>query len=154
MKILYTKKIYFTAKDFPTLKKIFTDSRGVMKISAGKISARNVSSQVNITPHEIENIRGVEIEYNPKKTDISTLMDIFFDEFNPYAENNLGVYYAVGEDEPQVELHMNFIATQGKHMAASCAQLTINDPNSNINLTKKCYATAGRLKNFEVEYDS
>ena len=151
---MYTKKIYFTAKDFDTLKKIFADSRGVIKISAGKISARNVSSQVNIEPHEIENIRGVEIEFNPKKTDISTLMDIFFDEFNPYAENNLGVYYAVGEDEPQVELHMNFIATQGKHMVSGCNNLILNDPNSNINLTKKCYAAAGRLKNFEVEYDS
>lgn len=148
---MYTKKIYFTANNFDTLKNIFADIRGVIKISSGKISARNVSSQVDIEPHEIENIRGIEIEFNPKKTDICTLMDIFFDEFNPYAENNLGVYYAVGEDEPQVELHMNFIATQGKHMAAGCNHLIINDPNSNINLTKKCYAAAGRLKNFEVE---
>lgn len=152
MKILYTKKIYFTAKDISALKKIFENARGVIKISAGNISARNVFSQVNPEPHKIENISGVEIEFNPKKTDLSTLMDIFFDEFNPYADNNSGIYYLTGEDEPQIELHMNFIATYDKQMISSSAHLTINDPNSKP--VQKCYASAGRLVNFEVENDS
>ena len=147
---MYTKKIYFTAEDFDEMKNIFEKISGVLNVVGGKISAKNVSSQVLPEPHEIENIFGAEVEFNPKKTDISTLMDIFFENFNPYKENNLGVYYSSGEDEPQIELHMNFIATQGKQMVSSCANLTINDPNSNKNLTRKCYAKVGRLKNFSA----
>ena len=148
---MYMKKIYFTAENFDEMKKIFENLSGVEKISAGKISAANVSSQVYPEPHEIENIFGAEIEFNPKKIDVSTLLDIFFENFNPYKENNLGVYYSSREDEPQIELHMNFIATRGKQTVSSCANLTINDPNSNPNFTRKCYASAGRLKNFVAE---
>ena len=148
---MYTKKIYFTAENFDELKNTFENLHGVLKITSGKISAKNVSSQVQPEPQEIENIFGAEIEFNPKKIDISTLMDILFENFSPYKENNLGVYYSVGEDEPQIELHMNFIATRGKQMVSSCASLTINDPNSNPNLARKCYAKVGRLKNFVAE---
>lgn len=148
---MYTKKIYFTAENFDEMKKIFENLRGIEKISAGKISATNVSSQVQPELHEVEKIFGAEIEFNPKKIDISTLLDILFENFNPYKENNLGVYYSSLEDEPQVELHMNFIATRGKQMVSSCANLTINDPNSNPNLARKCYVKVGRLKNFVIE---
>lgn len=148
---MYTKKIYFTAENFDEMKNIFEKIPGVLKITGGKISAKNVSSQVQPEPTEIENIFGAEIEFNPKKTDLSTLMDIFFENFIPYKENNSGVYYFSGEDEPQVELHMNFIATRGKQMVSSSAHLTINDPNSNPNVLRKCYAKVGRLKNFLAE---
>lgn len=147
---MYTKKIYFTAENFDEMKNVFEKIPGVLKIVGGKISARNVTSQVQPEPHEIENF-GAEVEFNPKKTDLSTLMDIFFENFNPYKENNLGVYYFSGEDEPQIELHMNFVATSGKQMVSSCANLTINDPNSNPNLARKCYVKVGRLKNFVAE---
>ncbi|MBR6012402.1 MAG: peptide methionine sulfoxide reductase [Selenomonadaceae bacterium] len=148
---MYTKKIYFTAENFDRLKNIFENIRGVEKISAGKISAENVSSQVEPEPQEFENIFGAEIEFNPKKIDISTLLDNLFENFSPYKENNLGVYYFSREDEPQIELHMNFVATRGKQMVSSCANLTINDPNSNPNLARKCYVKVGKLKNFIAE---
>lgn len=148
---MYTKKIYFTAENFDELKKVFENLCGVEKIVGGKISAKNVSSQVQPELHEIENIFGAEVEFNPKKMDLSTLIDILFEKFNPYKENNLGIYYSSGEDEPQIELHMNFVATKGKQMVSSCANLTINDPNSNPNLARKCYVKVGRLKNFISE---
>ncbi len=151
MKILYTKKIYFGGKNFDELKKLFEQIPGVLKIVGGFIDAQQVSSYVNPEPHDAEKIFGVEVEFNPKKTDISTLIDNFFAEFNPYVEKNLGVYYSSGEDAPQVELHMNFIANRGKQVAASSANLTINDPNSNPKLARKCYASAGRLKSFSAK---
>ena len=148
MIILYTKKIYFGGKNFDELKKLFEQIPGVVKIVGGKISADEVSSYVDFEPHAVEEIFGVEVEFNPKKTHITTLIDNFFAEFSPYSEKNLGVYYLSGEDAPQVELHMNFVANRGKHVAASSANLTINDPNSNPKLARKCYAAAGRLKSF------
>jgi len=148
---LYTKKIYFSGGDFNELKKIFVDLRGVVKVTFGTISASNVVSYAEPEPRIIEKIFGVEVEFNPKKSDISTLMDELFAAVNPYVENNSGVYYAMGEDAPQVELHMNFIANRGKESVGSNAEITINDPNSNPKRARKCYAMAGRLTNFAAE---
>ena len=148
---MYTKKIYFSGGDFNELKKIFVDLRGVVKVTFGTISASNVVSYAEPEPRIIEKIFGVEVEFNPKKSDISTLMDELFAAVNPYVENNSGVYYAMGEDAPQVELHMNFIANRGKESVGSNAEITINDPNSNPKRARKCYAMAGRLTNFAAE---
>ena len=142
---MYTKKIYFSG-DLNKLQEIFTD---VIKVTAGKISTQNVISYVNPSPRNLENISGVEVEFNPKKIDVSTLLDTLFENLNPYAENNLGVYYSSGEDAPQVELHMNFVANKGKTLAATSANITINDPNSKV--AKKCYVNFGKLKEFKSE---
>ena len=146
---MYTKKIYFSGGNFNELKNIFAELRGVVKVTFGTICAENVVSYVNPTPHKVENIFGVEVEFNPKKNDISTLIDKLFSAVNPYVENNSGVYYIMGEDAPQVELHMNFLANRGKENVASTAELTINDPNNKI--VRKCYVSYGRLTKFVAE---
>lgn len=145
---MYTKKIYFSGGDFHELQELFSDIPGVVSVTAGFISARNVQSYAAPEPRELENISGVEVAFNPKKIDLSTLMDVLFGVLNPYAENNLGVYYTSAEDEPQVELHMNFIANRGKQPLATTACITVNDTTLNQKFARKCYAAAGRLKNF------
>lgn len=145
---MYTKKIYFSGGDFHELQEVFDGIPGVLNVTAGFISARNVRSYVNPEPSVVENVAGVEIEFNPKKIDLSMLIDVLCNVLNPYSEKNLGVYYATGEDEPQVELHMNFIANRGKQPLATAACITLNDPNSNPKFARKCYAAAGRLENF------
>lgn len=147
---MYTKKIYFSG-DLDILIETFEGVKGVMKITAGKIAAQNVISYAAPEPRNLENISGVEVEFNPKKNDISTLLDILFNNLNPYEENNLGVYYSSGEDAPQVEVHMNFVANKGKCPVSTSAALIMNDPNSNPRLTRKCYVNFGRFKNFESE---
>ena len=146
---MYTKKIYFSG-DVAELLDIFENVNGVLKVTAGNIFAQNVISYADREPRSIENFPGAEIEFNPKKIDVSTLMDILFNNLNPYEKNNLGVYYASGEDAPQVELHMNFVANKGKCPASSSAALIMNDPNSNPRLTRQCYVNFGRFKKFEV----
>ncbi len=148
---MYTKKIYFSGGDFNELKKIFVNLNGVVNVTFGKICAANVISYVDPTPRDVENILGVEVEFNPKKNDVSTLIDELFAVVTPYKENNAGVYYKMGEDAPQVELHMNFIANRGKESVGSDAALTINDPNSNPKRARKCYAAYGRLKSFSAD---
>ena len=124
---MYTKKIYFSG-DTDILIETFEGVNGVLKVTAGKISAQNVISYANREPRSIENLAGVEIEFNPKKIDISTLLDILFNNLSPYEKNNLGVYYSAGEDAPQVELHLNFVANKGKCPATTSAALIMNDP--------------------------
>lgn len=143
---MYTKKIYFSGGNSSELQEIFTDIPGVMSVLVGKISARNVYSYVSPEFQSVEGISGIEIEFNPKKMDLSMLMDVLFNALNPYADNNLGVFYNSGEDEPQIELHLNFIANRGREPVVSRACLTINDPNSKI--IRKCYVKVGRLVNF------
>jgi len=145
---LYTKKIYFSGGNARELQEIFCDVPGVLSILIGKLSARDVHSYVNHEPQTLENIPSVEIEFNPKKMDLSMLMDVLFSVLNPYADKTLGVYYNSGEDEPQVELHLNFIANRGREPVVSKACLTINDPNSNPRLARKCFVKVGRLINF------
>ena len=135
---MYTKKIYFSGGDFHELQEVFSGVPGVLNTLVGYIETSNENS-----------INGVEIEFNPKKMDLSMLMDILFTVVDPYTQET-GVYYTSAEDEPQVELHLNFIANRGKQPAVSCVGLTINDPNSNPKFARKCLAKACRLKNFVV----
>ena len=145
---MYTKKIYFSGGNVHELQEIFTDIPGVLSVLIGKISARNVHSYVEPEPQILEGISAVEIEFNPKKMDLSMLMDVLFNVFNPYADKSLGVYYNSGEDEPQVELHLNFIANRGREPVVSKACLTINDPNNKK--VRKCFVKVGRLTNFDA----
>ena len=144
---MYTKKIYFSGENVHELQEIFSEVSGVIKVSTGTVAAKNVHSYVNYEPQTLENIPSVEVEFNPKKTDLSTLMDILFNVLNPYVDNTSGVYYPSGEDEPQVELHLNFIANRGKEPVVSKACLTINDPNIDKPV-RKCFAKVGRLMKF------
>ena len=101
---------------------------------------------------------GLEIAYNPKKTDISQLLDILFAVVNPYEKDGQGtakgpmyqsgVYYVDAEDAPLVEYHMNFIVNRGRPPAATEANVTVNDPNHNKKLTRRCYAKAAPLVSF------
>lgn len=145
---MYTKKIYFSGDNFHKLKSIFENTHGVVNITAGYVSAYDVRSYVNFVSREIENVAGIEIEFNPKKIDLSTLMDMLFNTVDPYSDNKSGVYYATHEDAPQVELHLNFIANRGKQLAVTQSELTINDPNSNTKFARKCYVDIGQLREF------
>lgn len=143
---MYTKKIYFSGGNVHELQEIFADVPGVLNVFVGNLSAKNVHSYVNPELQNLENTSGIEIEFNPKKMDLSMLMDILFNILNPYADKTVGVYYNSGEDEPQVELHLNFIANRGREPVVSKACLTINDPNSKI--VRKCYAKVGHMTKF------
>ncbi len=148
---MYTKKIYFSGGNVRELQEIFIDLPGVVKVLIGKLSARNVHSYVNPEMQTLENFPAVEIEFNPKKMDLSMLLDVLFNVLNPYADKTLGIFYSSGEDEPQVELHLNFIANRGREPVVSKACLTINDPNNKI--IRKCLVNVGRLIEFVAAAD-
>ena len=151
---MYTKKIYFSGGNVNELQEIFVDVPGVLKVSVGTLAAKNVHSYVEYEPQDLQDVPSIEIEFNPKRMDLSMLMDVLFNVLNPYADKNLGVYYSSGEDEPQVELHLNFIANRGKEPVVSKACLTINDPNSNPRRARKCFVKVGRLTSFIAAPDA
>jgi peptide methionine sulfoxide reductase MsrA len=145
---MYTKTIYFSGGDFHELQAIFTGLPGVVSTRTGYIRGEGNDDEVH----------GIEVEYNPKKVDLSMLMDILFTVVTPYRpdgqgkaigkEFRAGVWYTDAEDEPQLQFYMHFLASRGKPPAATGAGLTINDPNSKA--VRKCYAKAVLLTDFRV----
>ena len=143
---MYTKKIYFSGGDFHELQAVFSGLPGVVTTRVGYLTGEGNDDEVH----------GIEVEYNPKKVDLSMLMDILFAVVTPYRpdgqgkaigkEFRAGVWYTDAEDEPHLQFYMHFLASRGKAPAATAAGLTINDPNSKA--VRKCYAKAVPLKDF------
>ena len=159
MSVVYTKKIYFSGGDFHELQEVFAHVPGVVSTCTGYINGERDTTYADVAAGEVKAYMGVEVTYNPKKMDISQLLDLLFGVVNPYVTDGqgkargemyrAGVFYASAEDEPQVQLHLNFIANRGKAPVVGNAGLTVNDPNSNPKLARKLCAIAAPLENFQ-----
>ncbi|MBQ1613507.1 MAG: peptide-methionine (S)-S-oxide reductase [Selenomonas sp.] len=157
--LVYTKKIYFSGGDFHELQAVFVRVPGVTAVRTGYINGEKPADFASVASGQVKAYMGVEVTYNPKKVDISKLLDMLFAVVNPYVPDGqgkargtmyrAGVFYSSPEDEPQVQLHLNFIANRGKPPVVGTAGLTVNDPNSNPKLARKMCALAGPLQNFQ-----
>ena len=156
---MYTKKIYFSGGDFHELQEVFCNLPGVTDTRTGYINAPGEADFDSVAAGRLKAYMGVEVVFNPKKIDLSKLMDVFFAVVNPYVPDGqgqargemyrAGIFYADAEDEPQVELHVNFIASRGKPPAANCLGITMNDPNSDPRLARKCCCLAKPIESFQ-----
>jgi len=156
---MYTKKIYFSGGSFHELQAVFSRIRGVCSVTAGYIDSKIPSpSYEAVLTGATGAAMGIEVTYDPKKIDVSSLIDILFAVINPYIKDQQGacagpmyrsgVYYLSSEDEPLIEYHMNFIHNRQKVPAATEAALTLNDPTSDPVGARRCYATFRRLASF------
>lgn len=156
---MYTKKIYFAGGSFHELQEVFSRVKGVVSTTAGYINSLVPSPNYeDVVWGKTGAAMGVEVVFDPKKVDISMLMDILFTVVNPYIKDRQGrcegpmyrsgVYYSSAEDEPMVEYHMNFIRNRKKIPAATADAITVNDPNHDPAGARVSYAECMRLKNF------
>jgi methionine-S-sulfoxide reductase len=156
---LYTKKIYFAGGSFHELQEVFSRIEGVSGVTAGYINSDiQAPTYDEVMTGSSGAAMGVEVLFDPKRIDLSSLMDILFAVINPYVKDKQGdcegpmyrsgVYDPSAEDEPMVEYHMNFIRNRKKIPAVTGSQLTLNDPNSDPEGIRQCYAEAKRLQNF------
>ena len=81
---LYTKKIYLAGGDFHELQAVFAKLRGVTDTRTGYINAEGAANFAAVADGRVKARMGVEVSFDPKKTDISTLLDVFFAAVNPY----------------------------------------------------------------------
>lgn len=149
---MFVKRIYFSGGSALELQEFFLRVPGVAAAVLGLLRPEG-------RPSSVEEIPGVRVEYDPKKVDISQLMDLFFTVIDPHREwpvqrkslcGSAGVYYEDGEDQPLVEYHMNFIRNRGKPQAVTDAALTLNDPLERAAFARPCRAEAGLLEYFSV----
>ena len=106
---MYTKKIYFSGGSFHELQEVFSRVQGVVSATAGYINSEVESPQYeDVIRGKTGAAMGVEVSFNPKKIDVSMLMDILFTVINPYSKDRQGscegpmyrsgVYYDSAED--------------------------------------------------------
>ena len=164
MRNMYTKKIYFSGGSFHELQEVFSRVKGVVSCRTVYITAAgDEPTYESVLKGEVDAAMGVEIEFNPKKIDLSSLMDILFTVINPYSEDKQGeceghmyrngVYYVSAEDAPIISYFLSFIQNRKKIPAATDSALIVNDPNSDPAGTRVCHVEALRLKSFHPAED-
>lgn len=155
---MYTKRLYVSGGSFYELQEVFDHVPGVTATRAGYLNAEGEPSYDAVKNGWVRARMGVEVTYNPKKTDLSQLVDILFAVVDPCEKNGQGkakgamyqsgVYYTDDEDEPILAYHMNFIRGRGRPPAATESRLIVNDPNDDKNLTRCCVAEMMPLTSF------
>ena len=74
---MYTKKIYFAGGSFHELQEVFSRVQGVVDTTAGYINAEVEAPQYeDVIRGQTGAAMGVEVSFDPKKVDLSMLMDI------------------------------------------------------------------------------
>jgi peptide-methionine (S)-S-oxide reductase len=147
---MYTRKIYLTGGDPRELDEVFRHVPGVVETAVGEIETDdNVWQSLRAA---------VEVVYNPKKVDISMLLDILFTVVDPRLSDGqgamrgekyrAGAWYESSEDVPHIELYRNFLQNRGKPPAATAAGLTINDTETDAKKKYPCHAKFGRAEKF------
>lgn len=148
---LYTKNIYFAGGNFYELQELFSRVRGVVATKAGYINSCTANPQhKDVLAGGTGAAIGIKISYNPKRIDLSTLLDILCTVIDPYTPNKQkkyagnmyrnGVYYDEQEDEAIVQFYMHFIKSKRQKSSSMMSDTGM--------LGRKCYMEALPLKNF------
>lgn len=136
---MYTKKLYVSGGSFHELQAVYDELPGIVDVRAGYINPANDNvSYETVCDGTIKAVMGICLEYNPKKIDVSSLLDILFSVADPYSKAQqgpligpmyaCGIFYSSMEDIPQIQLHLNFMANRGTLPAVDGSTLTVNDP--------------------------
>lgn len=138
------KKLYLSG-EAAALKEAYSELRGVEAVTGGIAEASN----------ELK-IKGVEIDYNPKKIDICELLKTYFDVVDPYvlAEDPLlqpAVVYCSSEDVPQIEYYARYMQSRGAEPAAALGNLIMNDSITPGREIRRMLVNYGRLVKFTGE---
>jgi len=149
---MYLKHITFSGGDPRELQEVFDHVPGVMETLVGRV-----------TTAEGDEVFAVRLGYNPKKMDLSMLMDTLFAIVSPHSpdgqgrargkEYRAGVWYEEAEDEPHLEFYMHFLQNRGKPPAATGAGLTLNDPLEHAKAIRPIHAKALPLAGFTAAPD-
>ena len=156
------KRICLSGADMNELEEVFTGRRGIAHVRTGYINAAANAAHDDVMSGASGGRMGIEIVYDPKKIDISQLLDLHFAVVTPYSIDGqgyvrgpmyrAGVFYESAEDEPQIQLYLTFLAGKGRCPAMG-EHLTLNDPNSSADARRVMHATMERLSSFQAADD-
>ena len=131
------KEIYLAGGPFYGIQEVFSRLHGVTDTVAGYAAPASDSAREGSLAEEAGEVECVKVLYDPKKIDISMLLDVFFTVVNPYTmgvqgkcagmQYRTGIYYTSREDIPQIHYYLTFIENRGISRPASESCLIMNE---------------------------
>jgi len=146
--------IYFAGGYVYDLQEVFSRVKGVESVTSGYANCSDTSqSDETIASGKTDAALCVKIDYNPKKTDVATLIQLFFKIINPYAEPTqpkyrTGVYYEHGEDLFQIEYYFRFLRMRGTEPVTTDSAIVMNDSVTRNLDTRPILTELARLQKF------
>lgn len=146
--------IYLAGGYVYDLQEVFSRVKGVEEVVAGYANCTTPEATVEqIAAGQTDAALAIKVAYNPKKTDLGTLLQIFFKLINPYAEPThpkyrTGVYYEHGEDLFQIEYYFRFLRMRGTEPVTTDSNIVINDSVTHNLDTRTLLTELKRLQSF------
>ncbi len=138
------KEVYL-AGQIDVLIDAFYDLKGVEQLTPGIGTSR-----------EGDELHGINLGYNPKKIDLTTIFNRYFETVNPYiqaenAQEQSGIFYTSAEDLPQLEYYIRFLANRGAEPIASLGSLIVNDSMLEGKEMRPLLTRLARAKDFTAD---
>lgn len=132
------KEIYLAGGCFWGVEAVFSRVPGVVATTVGYANSRIAQpSYEAVCTGDTGAVEAVRVVYDPKKTDLTELLRVFFAIINPYVLNRqgndvgtqyrTGIYYTAMEDEPILEYFMNFMRQRGRGPAVTESDVILNE---------------------------
>lgn len=146
--------IYFAGGYVYDLQEVFSRAVGVEAVTAGyaNCSESNAANDI-ISAGKTDAALCVKVDYNPKRTDLASLLQLFFKIINPYAEPTqskyrTGVYFDHSEDLFQIEYYFRFLRMRGTEPVTTDSAIVMNDSVTRNLDTRPILTELVRLQNF------
>lgn len=146
--------IYFAGGYVYDIQEVFSRVKGVDNVVAGYANCSDASANDDIIASgQTDAALCVKIDYNPKRTDVASLIQLFFKIINPYAEPTqpkyrTGVYYERGEDLFQIEYYFRFLRMRGTEPVTTDSAIVMNDSVTRNLDTRPILTELVRLQKF------
>lgn len=132
------KEIYLAGGCFWGIEAAFSRVPGVVATEVGYANSTVENPTYDqVCSGETGAAETVKVVYDPKKTDLTNLLKVFFAIINPYVKDRqgndvgtqyrTGIYYTMREDEPILEYFMNFMHQRGRGPAITGADMVLNE---------------------------
>lgn len=134
------------------LQEVFSRVHGVENVVAGYVNG-TCQDQEEVLAGDTDAALAIKVEYNPKKVDVGSILQLFFKLINPYAEPThpkfrTGVFYEYMDDMFQIEYYFRFLRMRGTEPVASESNIVMNDSVTKNLDTRKILTELTRFQRF------
>ncbi len=132
------KDLYLAGGPFYGIQEVYSRLENVVRTVAGYANSQIENPTLEqLKSGEAGAVECVKVTYNPKRTDICEMLQVFFTIVNPYTDGiqgkcqgpqyRSGVYYTSREDAPQISYYMLFIQNRGNNHPISESCMVMNE---------------------------
>lgn len=124
-------RVYLAGGYVYDLQEVFSRVPGVDNVVAGYVNGTCADVE-EVLAGDTDAALAIKVEFNPKKVDMGSIVQLFFKLINPFAEPThpkfrTGVYYEYGEDVFQIEYYFRFLRMRGTEPVTTDSAIVMND---------------------------